>query len=248
MRFLFLVILSGLVAGSPADFKSSQMNYPRVRAAFRDKEAMVNGMLSDRKIDPARMQIFIRVFKQEKLLQVWAGNRGEKLVHLINYDICASSGTLGPKRKVGDYQVPEGFYEINRFNPSSNFHLSLGINYPNRSDRILSPYGNPGGDIFIHGNCVTIGCIPITDDKIKELYVLAVMAKNNGQDHIPVHLFPTALSDDHFNALSKQYSADPSMVSFWENLKEGYDLFEKERIVPEVKVNDEGKYIYPLQP
>lgn len=84
---------------------------------------------------------------------------------LITYKICAKSGHLGPKRRQGDRQVPEGFYHINHFNPNSNYHLSLMINYPNASDKIKSQAPNPGGNICIHGSCVTIGCLPMTRSK-----------------------------------------------------------------------------------
>lgn len=115
---------------------------------------------------------------------------------VCTYPFCASSGILGPKRKEGDRQIPEGIYYINHFNPVSNFHLSLGINYPNPSDKILSDPAQPGESFYIHGNCVTIGCIPISDDKIKELYILAVEAYNNGQVKIPVHIFPDRLPNE----------------------------------------------------
>ncbi len=95
----------------------------------------------------------------------------------------------------GDYQVPEGFYYINEFNPRSLYHLSLGLNYPNASDRMLCDMSQPGGDIYIHGSCVTTGCIPITDGQIEELYVLAAHAKDMGQDFIPVHIFPVNFSN-----------------------------------------------------
>ena len=88
----------------------------------------------------------------------------------------------------GDYQVPEGFYYINEFNPNSNYHLSLGLNYPNASDRILSDSLSPGGDIYIHGSCVSVGCIPVTDEQIEEIYIIASYAKASGQDYIPTHL------------------------------------------------------------
>ncbi|MEJ7677428.1 MAG: L,D-transpeptidase family protein [Segetibacter sp.] len=89
-------------------------------------------------------------------------------------------GAIGPKRLQGDYQVPEGFYYINEFNPKSTYHLSLGINYPNASDRVLSDSIKPGGDIYIHGNCVTIGCIPLQNDQIEELYILCCNGKISG--------------------------------------------------------------------
>ena len=76
------------------------------------------------------------------------------------YPLAATSGQLGPKRHTGDCQVPEGFYEIYRFNPQSNFHLSLGLNYPNTADRALGEPA-PGSDIFIHGGAVTMGYLPV---------------------------------------------------------------------------------------
>jgi murein L,D-transpeptidase YafK len=101
----------------------------------------------------------------------------QEFLHIKTYTVCATSGLIGPKRMQGDLQIPEGFYYIDRFNPYSNFYLSLGINYPNTSDRILGDKNNLGGDIFIHGDCVTIGCLPITDSEIKELYIFCVEAK-----------------------------------------------------------------------
>jgi len=100
------------------------------------------------------------------------------------------AGSLGPKRIEGDYQVPEGFYYISEFNPKSEFNLALKVNYPNQSDKLLSDSLRPGGGIYIHGSCITVGCIPITDGQIEELYLLAANAKSNGEDFIPVHIFP----------------------------------------------------------
>ncbi|WP_368737359.1 murein L,D-transpeptidase family protein, partial [Acinetobacter pittii] len=81
--------------------------------------------------------------------------------------VCALSGVLGPKRKEGDYQVPEGFYYINEFRPNSNYHLALGLNYPNAADIQWSDSLHPGNEIFIHGGCITVGCIPIQDHQIE---------------------------------------------------------------------------------
>ena len=55
--------------------------------------------------------------------------------------------------------------------------MSLGLNYPNASDKIISQKTDPGGDIYIHGSCVTVGCIPIQDFQIEEVYILAMGAK-----------------------------------------------------------------------
>jgi murein L,D-transpeptidase YafK len=189
-------------------------------------------------------QLFLRAFKKERQLEVWVKEADDgkfKLLH--TYSFCATSGTLGPKRKEGDLQIPEGIYQINHFNPQSNFYLSLGINYPNASDKILSDKRRPGGSIYIHGNCVTIGCIPITDEKIKELYILAVEARNSGQQMIPVHIFPTRLTDAGIAELLSKY-ASSGHKHFWRNLKTISDDFEKTNRLTPVKVSRAGEYVF----
>ena len=226
-----------------SDFKSEQLKNSRVKAAYQEKEGSAQSLLENHGIKINTIEIFIRAFKKEKVLELWGKNQADEKFKVIKrYDFCESSGELGPKRRQGDWQIPEGFYTIDRFNPWSKFHLSLGINYPNRSDRILADKQDPGGDIFIHGNCVTIGCIPITDDKIKELYLFAVEAKNNGQDRIPVHIFPGRLGREEFEKLREEYAKDKELIDFWTNLEEGYTYFEKSRVLPQITVSKDGAY------
>lgn len=208
MRFKVIVLLltcliiqstDGVLAKS---FKEEQMRYPRLRAAVKEKDSLIKELFKDCSIQYPPQEILIRIFKEERTLELWARSGNNDPFTLIkNYKICSLSGELGPKREEGDMQVPEGYYCIDRFNPSSIFHLLLGINYPNQSDRILGKRESLGGDIFIHGSCVTIGCIPITDEKIKELYLICVEAKSNGQDRIPVYIFPTRLDETKFGEL-----------------------------------------------
>lgn len=224
-------------------FRQTQLNYPRVRTAFEEKEDIVKSYFSQKEIPYDNFRLFIRAFKKERELEVWVkGSASARYALLHRYEFCATSGTLGPKRKEGDLQIPEGIYAINHFNPESNFYLSLGINYPNASDKILSDPHKPGGAIYLHGNCVTIGCIPLTDDKIKELYVLAVEARSNGQEKIPVHIFPAKLSNDGFSLLKKDYPA--RVVSFWENLKVVYDDFELTKKLKPITVRENGQYSF----
>ena len=221
-------------------FKQTQLTYARVRTAYDEKESVVKNYFVQKKISYNGFKLFIRAFKKEEVLEVWVMEAGKDTHTLLHtYDFCASSGTLGPKRKEGDLQIPEGVYTINHFNPQSNFLLSLGINYPNASDKILSDARHPGGNIYIHGNCVTIGCIPLTDEKIKELYVLAVEARSNGQEKIPVHIFPAKLSSTELNVLKKDF---PVNTHFWENLKSVYDGFEETKKLKPVRVNKSGAY------
>ncbi|PCJ83710.1 MAG: hypothetical protein COA57_10675 [Flavobacteriales bacterium] len=233
--FIFALMVSPILPNN--DFKQDQLKYSRVRNAYKLKESTIKVLFQQKGIDYNSFEIFLRAFKKEKKLQLFAkSKKNEKFKLLKTYNFCMLSGKLGPKRKQGDLQVPEGFYHIDRFNPASSYHLSLGVNYPNKSDRISGNRNNLGGDIFIHGNCVSIGCIPITDDKIKELYVIAVEAKSKGQAKIPVHIFPAKMDVLPENK--------PELKPFWKNLKRGYDYFEKNKKLPKVTVDAGGKYIF----
>jgi murein L,D-transpeptidase YafK len=226
-----------------AGFKSAQLESPRVRQSLQEKESVLKDLFLKKNIPYPPKEIFIRAFKHEKILEVWANQTGGGEFQLIqSYPFCTLSGNLGPKRRQGDGQVPEGFYAINRFNPTSNFYLSLGLDYPNRSDQILAKGNNLGGDIFIHGNCVSIGCIPLTDDRIKEVYLLAIEAKSNGQRNIPVHIFPSKMNADGMEWLKQNFTAQPNLINFWTNLKPGFDFFETQHRVPLVKIDSQGRY------
>ena len=113
--------------------------------------------------------------KHEKRLEIWGkGDKGWR--HINDYNFTSFSGRLGPKLKEGDRQIPEGIYGISYLNPNSKFHLSMRVNYPNKFDRAIAKKEkrtNLGGDIMIHGSDRTIGCIPIGDDNIEEVYYLA---------------------------------------------------------------------------
>jgi murein L,D-transpeptidase YafK len=226
-------------------FRKQQLKAPKVQAAYQEKWPEIKDRLNKLHIDTQSFRVFIRGFKSEKKLEVWVRSSSDKSFQLYaTYPICSSSGELGPKRKQGDGQVPEGFYTISVFNPYSNYYVSLGVDYPNRSDRKLGGGGDLGGAIMIHGNCVTIGCIPITDNKIKEVYVLAAEARNTGQTEIPVHLFPSILDNEHMTGLEKTYASAPGLLTFWQNLKTGYDYFENNKRLPTVSVAPDGSYVF----
>lgn len=224
-------------------FKKDQLRYPRVRAAYHQKEDLLKKQLKEKDLQLTKIQLYLRAFKQEKELEIWGRNTNNSSFKLFKtYKICATSGTLGPKRKQGDRQIPEGFYHINRFNPASNFHLSLGINYPNKSDRILSDQLKPGGDIFIHGSCVTIGCLPMTDNQIKEIYVLCVEAKDGGQNTIPVTIFPFRMSRDRLDQYSSHLSSSDPTVILWKELQKGFALFNQSKKLPHVGFLKDGRH------
>jgi murein L,D-transpeptidase YafK len=240
MRFLTFLIITFMV--HPPSFKQNQLSKPRVKTAYDEKEKIVKGYFSTNGLAYEGFQLFIRAFKKERKLEAWVREKGSDSYQLLQtYPFCSSSGSVGPKRKEGDLQIPEGIYHLNHFNPESNFYLSLGVSYPNASDRILSDKKKPGGAIYIHGNCVTVGCIPITDEKIKELYVLAVEATNNGQQKIPVHIFPSSLDEASLLQLTSEFG--DLHKAFWTNLKPIYENFEKTKKLKNVTVDANGSYL-----
>lgn len=146
------------------------------------------------------------------------------------------SGGLGPKRREGDRQVPEGLYVIDRFNPDSAYHLSLGIDYPNASDRVRSDPKNPGSDIFIHGSDVSIGCLAMTDPVIEEVYAMAVRAREAGQRRIRVDIFPFRMEPGEVAGRGGEHSG------LWAELEPFYQAFESSRTVPGFRVGAGGAY------
>lgn len=192
-------------------------------------------------VDWPPKKMYIRVFKYEKELEVWVSDSTDFFYLYKKYSICKLSGDLGPKRKENDLQVPEGFYYIDQFNPYSNYHLSLGINYPNESDKILSKYKDLGGLIYIHGNCVSVGCIAVGNDNIDEIYDLAKRIK----DKIEVHIFPI-----HYRYLSSLVYFDekikkrPDLIEFEQNIFKGYEYFEENNTLPKIKVMENGLYSF----
>ena len=211
----------------------------RVQTARSEKNGFIIQKLTQNGIDSNRFDMFLRAFKNERKLELWAKNKSDSIFKkIMDYDFCTFSGDLGPKRKSGDKQIPEGIYFIQVFNPKSDYYLSLGINYPNAADSILGFKENLGNDIYIHGNCVSVGCIAITDDKIKELYTFADIARASGQSKIRVEIYPFKFSEND-NATYKQY---PQFQKLWDELKVFYYAFETSHKMAFFTVDTEGVY------
>lgn len=226
-------------------FMQSQRSSFRVANAFATKEDTLRKEFEAKGLKWPARYVYIRSFKFDSQLEIWVKNtREEKYKLFKTYKVCMQSGSMGPKRLQGDFQVPEGFYYINEFNPNSNYHLSLGLNYPNASDRILSDSLRPGNGIYIHGSCVSVGCVPVTDSDIEEIYILASLAKAAGQEFIPVHIFPVRYnrkqSMDYFN---NNVRNNPTLQQFGMQLKKAYDEFEATKEVPLILIDPKGDYV-----
>lgn len=186
----------------------------RAEQAYTHCIADIQESLSAIGLSSSNFEILLIAYKEEDVLNVYAKNKTcDHYQFLMSFPILTRSGTLGPKKKEGDKQVPEGQYRINRFNPKSKYHLSLGINYPNDYDRAQQ---YTGSDIFIHGGTETVGCLPIGDPAIEMLYTLASLAKANGQGEIPLYIFPFVLDADAIKKHKRQYPLET--IRRWEEL------------------------------
>jgi murein L,D-transpeptidase YafK len=225
-------------------FMLEQLRYDRVRDARVLTRFALKQLFHERGIRYPAEEVYLRAFKRERVLELWVRGEGATEFALLKtYAVCAQSGELGPKRRQGDMQVPEGFYHVNMFNPRSGYHLSLGVDYPNRRDRTVASGGRLGGDIFIHGGCRSEGCLAVTDDGIRELYWVAVEARSAGQNRIPVHIFPSRLEPLDLQILQQTFAHSPELTRFWATLQPGYEFFEKHRRPPEMGVSANGEYV-----
>jgi murein L,D-transpeptidase YafK len=174
--------------------------------------------------------ILVRVFKKESVLEVWKQTRGGTYDLLKSFPICRWSGQLGPKRREGDRQAPEGFYSVGprQMNPNSQFHLSFDIGYPNAYDRA---HGGTGSYLMVHGQCTSAGCFAMTDAQVEEIYALARDAFAGGQRAFQFQAFPFRMTAENM----ARHRSDPN-IAFWRQLKEGYDHFEATRVEPLVSV------------
>jgi len=243
-----LIVGSGLFAQSSTysvNFLDYQRSIPKIGELMRRREDTLAKQFQARGLVWPAKYLYVRSFKYDSEMEIWVKSKASEKYRLFKtYKICALAGSLGPKRMAGDYQVPEGFYYINEFNPRSNYHLALGLNYPNPSDKMLSDLSKPGGDIYIHGSCVTTGCIPITDGQIEELYIMAAHAKDLGDDFIPVHIFPVNFKNSRSVAYLNRYLQNFTEYTVFEkNMRNAFFYFEKYHQVPLVIVNSKGDYV-----
>ena len=215
-----------------------------VRAARERKMPVIRELFGAAKVAYPPATLLLRAFKQESAFELWAGDRDAPLVLVKSYPVCAKSGVLGPKRQRGDLQVPEGVYEITAFNPTSDYHFALGVSYPNESDRRLGGPGDLGGNIAVHGECCTIGCIPLQNDPSEEVYLVALDTYQAGHRPVVVHIFPMRMDATGVAALGKLAADAPPLLAFWRSLEPVYATFESTRRLPRVSVDKQsGLYV-----
>ena len=181
-------------------------------------------------------QVFIQIIKQSNELHLYL-DKGDGTYGLFKtYPICSWSGELGPKQKEGDGQSPEGFYTIKpgQMHPTSSFHLSFNLGFPNAYDRAK---GRTGSYLMVHGNCVSIGCYAMTDTGIEEIWTLMTAAYEAGQPAIPVHAFPFAMTEENLAAYKDNQWSD-----FWSELEPAWRKFQVNKTPPSIRISN-GRYV-----
>jgi murein L,D-transpeptidase YafK len=187
--------------------------------------------------------VYVRIFKQEGALELWM-KHGESYALVRTYPVCKWSGNLGPKLRTADLQSPEGFYSVSarQLNPHSHYHLAFDVGYPNAYDR---RQGATGSAVMVHGDCKSVGCFAMTNAGIDDIYGYVAAALAGGQKEVPVHIFPFRMTEEAIvreSAPSTKFlafldtgaAAAPKRdwSAFWRNLKQGYDMFERDRVPP----------------
>jgi murein L,D-transpeptidase YafK len=172
----------------------------------------------------------IRAYKKEAELEIWKMNSNGEYALLKTYPMCRWSGQLGPKKREGDMQVPEGFYAIapGQMNPNSHYYLSFNVGYPNAYDRA---YGRTGGTVMVHGVCSSAGCFSMTDEQIADIYAIARDSFSGGQREIQMQSFPFHMTAENL----AKFRLDPN-IDFWKEIKNGSDHFEVTKTEPSVLV------------
>lgn len=249
-----LIILSlGLVLSSQAQtFRDMQLRHDRVYNAYRQSDFSLRQKFEAVGVSYPPKFIYWRAFKTEKELELWASDdpyQPHKLIH--TYNICRLSGLAGFKAREGDEQIPEGIYYINRYNPYSDYYLSFRLSYPNGVDSFWGYRPSLGGQIYVHGECATIGCLPMTDSFIGEIYWASVQAQSYQGfiSRIPVHVFPfrpknkvLALKDVNW---AGNYFQNEKR---WNNLFFAYYHFERARFPAKGYHDNLGYYLFDTLP
>ncbi len=179
--------------------------------------------------------VYIQIFKEERKLELYA-KMGNEFRLVNSFPICNFSGGLGPKRREGDFKSPEGFYSVDarHLKPDSKYYRAINIGFPNDYDKAQ---GYSGAYLMIHGECKSIGCYAMTNTYMDEIYRYVEAAFAYGQTRVDISIYPFRMTEQNL-----QRHRSSSYISFWRQLKPGYDYFAKNHQPPAVGVVN-GQYV-----
>ena len=216
--------------------------------------------------------VLFRAFKHEQEFEIWiADKRSDKLKLLATLPICAVDYTPGTKLRQGDGKTPEGIYNYKLLYGSSYSFMWIKLNsseiddygevgkgssfklctdYPyqidrNRTKKYLGKVST-GGEICIHGNCATAGCISFENKNFLPVFLTASFHNQKKYSLPKIHIFPFRFTEELKTKYAKEansYMTANEIINFWNEIEKGYNLFEKTHKA--IKVNYKGdKYFF----
>lgn len=211
----------------------------------------LSGQILHRQLVYDKLDILLIAYKYELILQLWVKphNAPSEYVHIKSFDITDPNvSILGPKSRYGDQLTPEGIYQL-EFYPSlrwSDFYLAFRINYPNQHDLTRRQYWQikekSGGDINIHGSCVSIGCIPIGNPDIIELFLLIRENQKQGNS-VNMHIYPLMFDQDYAATVIKSSTKNKTQLGdFWQSLRKVYNHISRYQKIPQIFINKTSGY------
>jgi len=199
-----------------------------------------------------------RAFKYEEEYEIWVGNSGsDSLKLLATLPICAVDNEPSPKLEQGDRKTPEGFYKCQILYGSNLKYMWVNLNndqidspgrvggscssfkicldYPlsidkQRTKDILKKGANPGGEICIHANCASAGCISFKNSDYLPVFLSQKHHNSTKYGRVMIHIFPFRFNSKTIESmlpLASKRMKRKEVKEFWEQIKKGYTLFEK---------------------
>lgn len=222
LLFMILPALFAFAGADVAETERSKMAVERHQAELRAEMSAAGFELGQ--------PVYLQITKQPAELTAFIEMGNGSYTKFKAWPICAYSGGLGPKHKTGDEKSPEGFYSVpaSAMNPASRYHLSFNLGYPNAYDR---GHGRTGDYLMVHGACASIGCYAMTDNAIEAIWTLMQAAFEGGQETVPVHIFPFAMTEANLNRYEGHEASD-----FWQELAPAWAAFEAHKRVPHMAV------------
>ena len=263
-----LLPLSSLPAARAEDVRDPGKILAKIDVVIKEE---VERWCAQKRLSYPPSAVVLRIFKQERELEIWAKNYGQKQLRLVRtLPICAMDFAPGPKAAEGDGKTPEGFYHPEFSYQSSNWWMwmDLGdvdargkvgkgssfkmcIEYPNALDRRrtrAAGFRETGGQICMHGNCVSLGCASFKNRDFLPVFAFARHHDAKRYGRLQLHVFPFRFDrvsvEDRTRAAkdwphAESFGAE-KLLGFWKNLEEGFDAFNADPNPLRLRLGDEG--------
>ncbi len=253
----------------PPTWRDDQVSAPNVQLAIQQKGAYLRKTFEKHGVAYPPRMASIRIFKDEQVLELWAGPTDEGTLTLVDtFPLClehrdiltvphnrpapgaapsthALPGKTRPEAGEEPPPIPEGFYSIDRyFSRDFTYFLSLKLDYPNPADRAREPRRRRFPDLFVRGGCERGTSVHLDTEGIMAVYLVVMEAHAAGQAKVPVHVFPSRMTPEVTSRLIRSAGRNARQRALFEQLRQGYDLFEQQHLPLVPTVDARGDYVF----